>query len=76
MLLVGDWAQLQSVEAGGAFALLAASREDTPELTEVRRFANEWEKAASLGLRFGRTEGIGTYCICTTTASVRAAQSR
>ncbi len=61
VLLVGDWAQLQSVEAGGAFALLAASREDTPELTEVRRFTNEWEKAASLDLRFGRTEGIATY---------------
>lgn len=61
VLLVGDWAQLQSVEAGGAFALLAASREDTPELTEVRRFTHEWEKAASLDLRFGRTEGIGTY---------------
>ena len=61
VLLVGDWAQLQSVEAGGAFALLAASREDTPELTEVRRFTKEWEKAASLDLRFGRTEGIVTY---------------
>src|SRR5665811_1313286 len=61
VLLVGDWAQLQSVEAGGAFALLAVSREDTPELTEVRRFTHEWEKAASLDLRFGRTEGIATY---------------
>lgn len=61
VLLVGDWAQLQSVEAGGAFALLAASREDTPELTEVHRFTNGWERAASLDLRFGRTEGIATY---------------
>ena len=61
VLLVGDWAQLQSVEAGGALALLAASREDTSELTEVHRFTNEWEKAASLDLRFGRTEGIATY---------------
>ena len=61
VLLVGDWAQLQSVEAGGAFALLAASRGDTPELTEVRRFTHEWEKVASLDLRFGRTEGIATY---------------
>ena len=61
VLLVGDWAQLQSVDAGGAFALLASARPDTPELTEVHRFTNEWEKTASLDLRFGRTEVIGTY---------------
>jgi conjugative relaxase-like TrwC/TraI family protein len=61
VLLVGDWAQLQSVDAGGAFALLASSRPDTPELTEVHRFANDWERAASLELRFGRTDVIGTY---------------
>ncbi|GAA2098408.1 MobF family relaxase [Nocardioides furvisabuli] len=61
VLLVGDWAQLQSVEAGGAFTLLASTRPDTPELTEVHRFTNEWEKTASLDLRFGRTEVIGTY---------------
>lgn len=61
VLLVGDWAQLQSVEAGGAFTLLASARPDTPELTEVHRFTHEWEKAASLDLRFGRTEAIGTY---------------
>ena len=30
VLLVGDWAQLQSVDAGGAFALLASARADTP----------------------------------------------
>ena len=61
MLLVGDWAQLQSVDAGGAFTLLASARPDTPELTEVHRFTHEWEKAASLDLRFGRAEVIGTY---------------
>ena len=61
VLLVGDWAQLQSVEAGGAFTLLASARPDTPELTEVHRFTHEWEKTASLDLRFGRTEVIGTY---------------
>jgi hypothetical protein len=61
VLLVGDWAQLQSVDAGGAFTLLVSARPDTPELTEVHRFANEWEKVASLDLRFGRTEVIGTY---------------
>ena len=61
VLLVGDWAQLQSVDAGGAFTLLASARPDTPELTEVHRFTNEWERLASLELRFGRTEVIGTY---------------
>jgi conjugative relaxase-like TrwC/TraI family protein len=61
VLLVGDWAQLESVEAGGAFTLLASVRPDTPELTEVHRFTNEWEKTASLDLRVGRTDVIGTY---------------
>lgn len=61
VLLVGDWAQLQSVDAGGALPLLASARDDTPELTEVRRFTHEWEKAASLQLRHGRIEVIGTY---------------
>jgi conjugative relaxase-like TrwC/TraI family protein len=61
VLLVGDWAQLQSVDAGGAFALLAAARDDTPELTEIHRFTHAWEKHASLDLRYGRTEAIGTY---------------
>jgi conjugative relaxase-like TrwC/TraI family protein len=61
VLLVGDWAQLASVEAGGAFTLLASARPDTPELTEVHRFTNEWEKTASLDLRAGRNDVIGTY---------------
>jgi len=61
VLLVGDWAQLQSVDAGGAFPLLADARDDTPELTEVHRFTHEWEKVASLDLRFGRTKVISTY---------------
>lgn len=63
VLLVGDWAQLQSVDAGGAFSLLASARTDTPELTEVHRFTHEWEKAASLGLRHGRAEVISTYIV-------------
>ena len=61
VLLVGDWAQLQSVDAGGAFTLLASAREDTPELTEVHRFTHEWEKLASIDLRHGRTKVISTY---------------
>jgi hypothetical protein len=61
VVLVGDWAQLQSVDAGGAFPLLASARDDTPELTEVHRFTNEWEKLASIDLRNGRTKVISTY---------------
>jgi hypothetical protein len=61
VLLVGDYAQLQSVDAGGAFSLLVHDRGDAPELVDVHRFANPWEKTASLGLRHGRTEVIGTY---------------
>jgi conjugative relaxase-like TrwC/TraI family protein len=61
VLLVGDPAQLQSVEAGGAFALLAAQRDDTSELADIHRFANDWEKLASLDLRHGHPEAIDTY---------------
>lgn len=61
VLLVGDWAQLQSVTAGGAFSLLVHDRDDAPELVDVHRFVNEWEKSASLDLRHGRTEAIDTY---------------
>jgi hypothetical protein len=62
VLLVGDYGQLQSVDAGGAFRMLVADRgEEAPELTLVHRFVNEWEKTASLDLRHGRTRVIDTY---------------
>jgi conjugative relaxase-like TrwC/TraI family protein len=61
VLLVGDPYQLQSVEAGGAFSLLVERRMDAPELTEIHRFANKWEKHASLALRRGEVEIISTY---------------
>jgi conjugative relaxase-like TrwC/TraI family protein len=61
VLLVGDPAQLQSVDAGGAFALLVHDRQDAPELVDVHRFVNEWEKAASLGLRRGDPESVDRY---------------
>ncbi len=61
VLLVGDWAQLQSVDAGGAFSMLAASRDDTPELAEILRFDHDWEPAATAALRVGDTDVIGTY---------------
>ncbi|PRY63312.1 conjugative relaxase-like TrwC/TraI family protein [Knoellia remsis] len=61
VLLVGDYGQLQSVDAGGAFGLLVGDRDDAPELVDVHRFTHEWEKTASLALRHGRTQVIDTY---------------
>lgn len=61
VLLVGDPAQLQSVEAGGAFSLLVQDRSDPPQLVRVHRFVNEWEKAASLALRRGDPDAIDEY---------------
>ncbi|MFE5291156.1 MobF family relaxase [Isoptericola sp. NPDC056618] len=62
VVLVGDPAQLQSVDAGGAFAMLVAARgEDAPWLTEVHRFIHDWEKTASLGLRDGDPTVIDEY---------------
>ncbi|MEU2201018.1 MobF family relaxase [Isoptericola sp. NPDC019482] len=62
VVLVGDPAQLQSVDAGGAFAMLVGAHgDDVPRLTEVRRFAHDWEKTASLRLRDGDTAVIDQY---------------
>jgi hypothetical protein len=62
ILLLGDHAQMSSVEAGGAFTLLVKDRGDlVPELTDIRRFSSEWEKAASIELRAGNTSAIEVY---------------
>jgi conjugative relaxase-like TrwC/TraI family protein len=61
VLLVGDYAQLQSVDAGGAFSLLVHDRPDAPELVDIHRFTQKWEKKASLGLRRGDAESIDHY---------------
>ncbi len=60
VLLVGDWSQLQAVDAGGAFGMLVHDRDDAPELTDVHRFTHPWEKTTSLDLRHGRTGAIDT----------------
>jgi conjugative relaxase-like TrwC/TraI family protein len=60
VLMVGDWAQLQSVDAGGAFAMLVNERQDAPELSDVHRFTHPWEKTSSLDLRHGHTSAIDT----------------
>jgi conjugative relaxase-like TrwC/TraI family protein len=62
VLLVGDHAQLSAVEAGGMFAALVRDRDGlAPELTDVRRFRHEWEKAASVELRSGSEAAIDSY---------------
>ena len=61
VLLVGDWAQLSAVDSGGAFGMIARDLTPAPELSDVRRFRNEWEKEATLGLRVGDISTIDTY---------------
>jgi conjugative relaxase-like TrwC/TraI family protein len=62
VVLVGDWAQLSSVDAGGMFRTLVRDRDDsTPTLADVRRFKADWEKEASLGVRNGTNSALGTY---------------
>ncbi len=60
VLLVGDPAQLGSVNAGGAFALLA-ERHPSAELTTVRRFDHAWEADASRRLSIGNSTAIDAY---------------
>lgn len=62
LLLVGDDRQLDAVDAGGMFRSLVRDRGDlAPELSDVRRFVNSWERAASVQLRVGDTNAIDTY---------------
>ena len=51
----GDTEQLPSPEAGGMMRLIAAEH-GYIQIREVRRFAEEWERAASLRLRQGDVE--------------------
>ena len=61
VLLVGDYAQLQSVDAGGAFGLLAHSRVDVRTSLTCIASLTSGSKIASLDLRHGRTEAIDIY---------------
>ncbi len=61
VLLVGDWAQLSPVQAGGAFKLLADDRgSDAPTLRDVHRFTHDWEGDATLQLRVGNPAVVDT----------------
>jgi len=61
VLLVGDWAQLGAIEAGGAFDMLVHARDDAPELADIHRFHEDWEKVASLELRHSKPGVISDY---------------
>jgi len=60
VLLVGDHLQRGSVDAGGAFGMLAR-RGPTAELTSLWRFTNPWEARASLELRHAHPEALNSY---------------
>jgi hypothetical protein len=61
ILLIGDWAQLGAVGAGGAFSMLVDDRESPPELSEARRFVEAWERRASAELRAGSPGAVDAY---------------
>jgi len=42
-------------------SLPAIFRDSVSELTDIRRFASEWEKAASIELRLGNKAAIDDY---------------
>src|SRR5207247_758324 len=57
---VGDTRQLPAVEAGGLFSLIAR-RHGHWKLTEVRRFEQAWERAASVRLGDGDVMALAEY---------------
>lgn len=61
ILLVGDPYQIQAVESGGAFAMLAEHAKNPIELEHIHRFNHEWEKTASLKLRYGKESALTAY---------------
>lgn len=60
VILTGDTEQARAVEAGGMFGLIAAEGERY-QLAEVRRFAESWERKASLQLRAGDMAAWAEY---------------
>jgi ATP-dependent exoDNAse (exonuclease V) alpha subunit len=61
LVLVGDPAQLQSIEAGAAFRTLL-ERVESVSLTEVRRQKTQWQREATQSLSEGRVaEALHVY---------------
>ncbi|HAU0345697.1 TPA: Ti-type conjugative transfer relaxase TraA [Legionella pneumophila] len=55
LVLVGDWQQLQAIEAGAAFRSIAENYQYA-ELTQIRRQTTPWQVEASLHLAQGQVE--------------------
>ena len=61
VVMVGDVQQLQAIEAGAAFRLLA-ERHGAAEISEVRRQTAQWMRDATRAFATGRTgEALGAY---------------
>jgi hypothetical protein len=61
-MLVGEWAQLSPVAAGGAFKLLATDRGAlAPASLDLHRFRHKRERDASLHLRIGSNRAATEY---------------
>lgn len=60
ILLVGDPAQLDAIDAGGILGWLDRQGK-TARLSTIWRFEQEWERDASLKLRSGDLEAIAAY---------------
>jgi conjugative relaxase-like TrwC/TraI family protein len=61
VVLVGDPAQIGSINTAGGLLPALAARGHGIELTDVHRFHHEWEAAASLRLRDGDASVIDVY---------------
>jgi len=73
VVMVGDVQQLQAIEAGAAFRLLA-ERHGAAEIGEVRRQSAEWMREATRAFATGRTgDALNAY---TDAGMVHAAESR
>lgn len=55
LVLVGDWQQLQAIEAGASFRAIAETHQ-YGELTTIRRQSIDWQVTASLDLAAGHVE--------------------
>jgi Ti-type conjugative transfer relaxase TraA len=55
VVLVGDWQQLQAIEAGAAFRAIAEEHQYA-ELSEVRRQQVDWQRESTLDLARGKVE--------------------
>lgn len=60
VVITGDHAQLEAISSGGGMAVVARAL-GYAQLTEPERFAQQWERGASLALRAGSLAALGQY---------------